>query len=56
MTIATGLTSTSYTDTGVLNGATYCYVVSAVVKRAESPNKVQLNATRNVCLTPHPPG
>jgi DNA-binding beta-propeller fold protein YncE/fibronectin type 3 domain-containing protein len=47
--IATGLTGTSHTDTTVVNGTTYYYVVSAVNAGGESPNSGQASAT------PQPP-
>jgi hypothetical protein len=38
-------TSPSYTDTGLVNGTTYYYVVSAVNSVGESANSVQVSAT-----------
>jgi thermitase len=46
-TIATGLSTTSYTDTPLINGATYFYVVSAVNTAGEGPNSTQVFATPN---------
>lgn len=43
-TIATGITSTTYTDSTVTNGTTYHYVVSAVVSATESPNSPEASA------------
>jgi hypothetical protein len=37
--------STNYTDTNVLNGTTYYYVVSAVNAGVEGPNSVEVTAT-----------
>ena len=43
-TIATGITGTSYTDTGLVNNATYYYVVSAVIATGESANSAEAAA------------
>jgi lysophospholipase L1-like esterase/fibronectin type 3 domain-containing protein len=42
--IATGITTTSYTNTGLTNGTTYYYVVSAVNTAGESPNSSQASS------------
>jgi hypothetical protein len=44
-TIATGLTTTSYANTGLTKGATYYYVVSATTPAGESANSNQASAT-----------
>ncbi|MBA3357001.1 MAG: fibronectin type III domain-containing protein, partial [Pyrinomonadaceae bacterium] len=44
-TIATGVSTTSYTNTGLANGTTYYYVVSAVNANGESANSSQASAT-----------
>ncbi len=43
--IATGITATSYTNTGLNNGTTYYYVVSASNAAGESTNSPQASAT-----------
>lgn len=40
-TIAEGVTGTAYTDTGLTNGMTYYYVVSAMTGTIESPNSAE---------------
>jgi hypothetical protein len=44
-TILANTGSTSYSDTNVLNGTTYDYVVSAVTTGGEGPNSAQVSAT-----------
>ncbi|MDQ3259012.1 MAG: fibronectin type III domain-containing protein, partial [Acidobacteriota bacterium] len=44
-TIATGVTTTSYSNTGLANGTTYYYVVSAVNANGESDNSAEASAT-----------
>ncbi|MCA1628484.1 MAG: fibronectin type III domain-containing protein, partial [Acidobacteria bacterium] len=44
-TIATGVTTTSYTNTGLANGTTYYYVVSAVNANGEGANSAEASAT-----------
>ncbi len=44
-TIAPGLATTDYTNTGLTNGTTYYYVVSASNSHGESPNSSQVSAT-----------
>jgi endo-1,4-beta-xylanase len=43
--IASNLTGTSFINTGLTNGITYFYVVSAVNSAGESPNSAQVGAT-----------
>lgn len=43
--IATGITTNNYTNTGLTNGTTYYYVVSAVNTAGESANSSQTSAT-----------
>src|SRR6266508_3002075 len=44
-TVASGVTSTSFTNTGLTNGTTYFFVVSAVNSAGESGNSNQASAT-----------
>jgi beta-lactamase superfamily II metal-dependent hydrolase len=43
--VASGVTATTYTNTGLTNGTTYFYVVSAVNGAGESPNSSEASAT-----------
>ena len=44
-TVATGVTGTSYTDTGLTTGTTYYYTVMALSATSESPNSNQASGT-----------
>jgi hypothetical protein len=46
-TIVSGLASTTYTDTGLTNGTTYYYVISATNACGESANSAEASATPN---------
>ncbi|RKP53165.1 cellulose 1,4-beta-cellobiosidase [Cohnella endophytica] len=49
--VATGVTATSYTNTGLTNGTTYYYVVSASNSAGESVNSTQASATPSTAVT-----
>lgn len=44
-TVASGIAGTNFTDTGLVNGTTYYYVVSATGSAANSGNSPEANAT-----------
>ncbi len=52
--IATNITALSYTDTGLVNGTTYYYVVSAVNAGGENPTN-SLEVSAYVPIPPPPP-
>ncbi|MFC5472328.1 glycoside hydrolase family 48 protein, partial [Cohnella suwonensis] len=54
-TVATGVTATGYADTGLSNGTTYYYVVSAANAVGESANSSQVSATPSVPTIPPAP-
>jgi endo-1,4-beta-xylanase len=54
--IANNLTATSFTNTGLANGTTYFYVVSAVNANGESANSAQASATPQGAQQPPPTG
>lgn len=46
--IASGLTTTSYTDTAVVNGTTYYYIVTALNASGESGNSSEVSVTPQI--------
>ncbi|MFS1512083.1 glycoside hydrolase family 9 protein [Chengkuizengella sp. SCS-71B] len=50
-TVATGITSTNYTNAGLTNGTTYYYVVSAQNTAGESANSTEASATPQSSVT-----
>ncbi|HWX21681.1 MAG TPA: DUF5010 domain-containing protein [Candidatus Binatia bacterium] len=53
--IASGVTSTGYTNTGLANGTTYYYVVSATNALGQSGNSAEVSATPNPVPVPNVP-
>jgi hypothetical protein len=54
-TIATGVTSATFTNTGLSNGTTYYFVVSASNSGGEGPDSVQASATPQAPAAPNAP-
>jgi hypothetical protein len=54
-TVQAGVGGTSYTNTGLTNGTTYYYVVSAVNASGESANSSQVGATPNGLMNGNTP-
>jgi glucosylceramidase len=54
-TVQSGVTSTSFTNTGLTNGTTYYYVVTAVNSAGESGNSNQASATPAAATVPAAP-
>jgi beta-glucanase (GH16 family) len=52
--VSNGLSTTSFTDTGLTNGTTYYYVISATIAGCESTNSAYVSATP-VCSPPAAP-
>ncbi|HLP78711.1 MAG TPA: LamG-like jellyroll fold domain-containing protein, partial [Candidatus Paceibacterota bacterium] len=50
-TVVSGVTATSYSDTGLANGTTYHYVVSAVNAGGEGGNSAEASATPSAPIT-----
>jgi xyloglucan-specific exo-beta-1,4-glucanase len=55
-TVATGVTSTSYTDTSVTNGTTYYYAVTASNAAGTSAESLQVSATPEGVIVEPPTG
>ena len=49
-TVASGVTANNFTNTGLANGTTYYYVVSAVVAGVETANSAEISATPGMNL------
>ena len=55
-TLIAGVTTTSFTNTGLTNGTTFFYVVSAVNSAGESANSAQVSATPRATVPLAPTG
>jgi hypothetical protein len=53
--VATGVTATNYVNTGLTNGTTYYYVVSAINSIGQSSNSAQTSATPQAPTVPAAP-
>jgi alpha-L-arabinofuranosidase len=51
VTVASGVTATSYLDAGIVNGTTYYYVVAATNANGVSPDSTEASATPMMKLT-----